>query len=108
MQIDDELGSNLHVRAACGQPLSAEEQAQLQAWYDEKDREEYELLKANSPPRQKDEDRDRLDFTLELAVARLDELIQQNRQIAAQNEKLILLIESLRNSSPTFPLQKQA
>ncbi len=45
MQFNDELGSRLHDRATRVQPLSAEEQAQLQAWYDEKDREEYEIMK---------------------------------------------------------------
>ncbi|HMV50295.1 MAG TPA: hypothetical protein PLD20_26725 [Blastocatellia bacterium] len=107
MQINDELGSRLHDRATRGQPLSAEERAQLQDWYDEKDREEHEMLKANSPLWQKDAERNRLDSTLELAIARLDEVIRQNRQLAAQNEKLIALIESLRDSPSVFALQKQ-
>ena len=94
-------------RATRGQPLSAEERAQLQDWYDEKDREEHEMLKANSPLWQKDAERNRLDSTLELAIARLDEVIRQNRQLAAQNEKLIALIESLRDSPSVFALQKQ-
>jgi len=38
--ISDELGQRLHNRAALNQSLSAEEEAQLQAWYDAMDRAE--------------------------------------------------------------------
>ena len=43
--ISDELGVKLHDQATRGLPLSVEEQAQLQAWYDEKDREEAAMLR---------------------------------------------------------------
>ncbi len=51
MEIDNQLGQQLHDRATRGQTLTVEEQAQLQAWYDFHDQAEAELLRANWKPR---------------------------------------------------------
>ncbi|OQX00772.1 MAG: hypothetical protein BWK73_47700 [Thiothrix lacustris] len=43
-RVSDDLGKSLHDRATRGYPLSDEEGAQLQCWYDEQDAEEAAML----------------------------------------------------------------
>ena len=44
--ISDYLGKALHDKATCGVILSAEEQVQLQTWYDEQDAQEAAMYAA--------------------------------------------------------------
>lgn len=90
--ITDELGIALHDRATRGVPLSDAEQAQLQAWYEEKDREETALLKLSSAQLQEAESALQMRQLLTL----ITELTRQNETIAKQNEVLISEVAALR------------
>jgi hypothetical protein len=48
--ISDEVGQKLHDRATRGETLATEEQAQLEQWYAQHDREELERLSADPVP----------------------------------------------------------
>ena len=47
--IRDELGAELHDRYSLDEPLTPQEQAQLEAWYAQKDSAEAALLEQNQP-----------------------------------------------------------
>lgn len=90
--ITDELGVTLHDRATRGLPLSAAEQTQLQAWYEEKDREEAALLKLTPTDLREAEAVRQMRQMLML----ITELTQQNETVARQNEALLSEIAALR------------
>jgi predicted RNase H-like nuclease (RuvC/YqgF family) len=113
MEIDDELGMKLHDKATRGLPLSTEEQAQLQSWYDKWDRIEMEQLRLT--PEQMAEEESRLAelrAQVEAEEMQVAELIKSNWELARQNEALHAEIESLRQqlterivSKPSQPPQ---
>ncbi len=92
--IDDELGVKLHHLTTTGGTLSEEERAQLQAWYDEKDREEAEMLRANRRPLI---DQDLLDEQIAGLHELLAQIVRQNQRIANQNDALLAEIANLRS-----------
>lgn len=97
MEIDDELGMKLHDKATRGQPLSAEEQAQLQSWYDKWDRIEMEQL-GLTPERMAEEEGRLAELRAQVQAeeTQVAELAELNCELARQNEALRAEIESLR------------
>lgn len=97
MEIDDELGRQLHDRATRGQQLSIEEQSQLQAWYDKWDRIEMGQL-GLTPERIAAEEAElaELQAIVEAEEARVAELAESNWRLAQQNDALRAEIEVLR------------
>ncbi len=92
--VSTELGLQLHDRATRGQVLTAEEQVQLDRWYQQQDAAEAELLEVSQP---------RL-LNLELqqvdqAVSHLASVVQQIQQTTAENraikQEIILLQQQL-------------
>jgi hypothetical protein len=81
--LSDELGMQLHDRETTGEPLTAQEKAQLEAWYAQKDAAENAMLQRtqvqlpNLVMLQ-----DRVDATIEqltLGVQRLHQITQENK-----------------------------
>ncbi len=91
--ITDDLGVALHQRSALGQPLSDEERQQLQAWYDEKDREEAQMLRLSSTALNLAE----MVIQMRQMIALITELTRQNNVISKQNESLLAEIVALRH-----------
>jgi hypothetical protein len=48
--VSDEIGMELHNRHTLGEPLTAQEAGQLEAWYAEKDAAEAAMFAANAAP----------------------------------------------------------
>ena len=97
MQIDDELGVSLHDRATRGLPLSAEEEIQLQAWYDKWDQIEMEQLKLTPDQAAAEEARlVQLRAQIEDAETQVTWLIESNLKVTRQNDLLRAEIEVLR------------
>jgi hypothetical protein len=48
--VSDEIGMQLHDRETIGEPLTAQEKAQLEAWYAQKDVAEAAMLAADQVP----------------------------------------------------------
>jgi hypothetical protein len=48
--VSDEIGMQLHDRETIGEPLTAQEKAQLEAWYTQKDVAEAAMLEADQVP----------------------------------------------------------
>lgn len=90
--VSDEVGLKLHDRATRGQTLTAEEQVLLQAWYDEKNREEAAQLNLSATTASVTE----LEEQVRKAEQQALELIRQNQAIAAQNEAIRANIALLR------------
>ena len=98
MQIDDELGANLHDRKTRGQPLIAEEELQLQAWYDKWDEIEMEQLKPTPDQVAAEEARlVQLRAQIKDAETQVAWLIESNLNVIRQNDLLRAEIEVLRN-----------
>ncbi len=97
MEIDDELGQQLHDLATRGHQLSAEEEAQLQSWYDKWDLIEMEQL-GLTPEQIAAEEAQlaELRVQVEAEEARVAEIAESNWQLTKQNEALRAEIESLR------------
>jgi hypothetical protein len=97
MEIDDELGRQLHDRATRGQTLSAEEQEQLQAWYDKWDRIEMEQF-GLTPEQEAAEEARLTELHAQIAAeeALLAEILTRNQTLVAQNEALRAEIRSLK------------
>ena len=89
MEIDDTLGYELHDRTTRGLPLIAEEQAQLQAWYDQWERLEMAQW-GLTLEQQAEEERQLAELQAQVAEAeaKLAEVLTHNRKVAAQNEAL--------------------
>jgi small-conductance mechanosensitive channel len=84
-------GQYLHDRSTRGKPLSAEEQTELQAWYDEMDEAESKILNAA----RKDVDLTALHAQVDAAnqqllaeVKRLQEITLENNRLLAENNAL--------------------
>ncbi|MFO1433126.1 MAG: hypothetical protein U1F76_23980 [Candidatus Competibacteraceae bacterium] len=85
--------AQLHDKATRGIPLSAEEQAELDAWYAEQDRAEDQLLgPANTSKPLND-----LHVPVEQALTRLLKTAQQIQYLATQNDALRRKIAALQN-----------
>jgi hypothetical protein len=82
--IPDDLGQQLHDRATRGEPLGAEEQAQLQEWYARHDQEEMTRLAAAPLPR----DLVELQALVQQATAQLVTQAQRIQALTAENAQL--------------------
>jgi hypothetical protein len=81
MSLDDRL-QQLHDKATRGMTLSAEEQAQLAAWYAEQDQRESTLLE----PPGSSQHRAALHAQVESALAQLPTVTQRIQELTAHNE----------------------
>ncbi len=103
--LDDDLAAKLHLQSVLGEPLSAEEQTQLQAWYDAGDREEAEMLRANRRRRLiEDGIEDRILETVKL----IETLLKRIREVEAENESLRQEIAALRAKAVVYPESQAA
>jgi hypothetical protein len=92
LMISDELGMQLHDRWTRGQKLTAEERAQLEAWYQQRDAVEAQQLNqvfttAGIPG---------LQAQVEMTLTQLGTVIQRIQQVTAENEGLRQEISALR------------
>lgn len=88
---DIEFGSRLHDRATCGEPLSSEEQQQLDAWYAEQDTAEMLLLQGpNSIINMAT-----LNLQIETVLAQLAALAEHIQQVTLENQRLRTEISAL-------------
>ena len=94
-------GQFLHNRSTRGLPLSAEEQIELQAWYDELDEAESKILNASK----KSVDLEALRALVKAADEQLLIAVKRLHEIERENERLRLVNDSLRellsHQSPT-------
>ena len=90
--ISDDVGVQLHHRAVFGKPLSAEERAQLQSWYDEQDRIEMKTLGLDKPSAELAE----LQAQVQWLEALAEQLTRENEEIEARNRELHAEIAVLR------------
>ena len=79
--IDDEKGKLLHHRFSLGETLTAEEQAQLTAWYHSKDKSEADLL---SQPEEA-VDLETLRNQIDTASVQLSAVSERIRQVTDEN-----------------------
>jgi hypothetical protein len=84
MMSTDDLAKQLHDKASRGIVLSAEEQAQLEAWYAEQDQAESAVLGPTSSPQR----RAALHTQVETALAQLRTVTQRIQDLMAQNEAM--------------------
>jgi hypothetical protein len=103
--IDDELGAKLHDRATTGGQLSAEEQEQLRRWYDAKDREEAEMLRANRKSLLTDGE---INERIREALTVIQTLLKKIEETEAENESLKQEIAELRKRATAQPIPKAA
>jgi hypothetical protein len=82
--IAEDIGKALHDRATRGQPLSADDQAVLDAWYAQQDAEEGVLL-AECPPLQ---DLEALRAEVDAARSLLGTVVQRIQMQAVENDRL--------------------
>jgi chromosome segregation ATPase len=94
----NELGMQLHDRFTRGQVLSAEEQEQLERWYQQQDAEEDKQLIPASPTAKISDLRSQVDLTL----TQLTTSIQQIRQVTSENEELRREISTLQQQLNTL------
>jgi hypothetical protein len=80
--LPDDLAKQLHDKATSGMALSAEEQAQLAAWYTEQDQQESAIL----GPRSSSQRLATLRAHVETALAQLLTATQRIQELTAQNE----------------------
>jgi hypothetical protein len=83
--LGDEFGMQLHDRQTSGEPLTAQEKAQLDAWYAQKDAAEKSMLEATQVPLPNLVAlQDRVDITIEqltAGVQRLHQITQENKSL---------------------------
>ena len=91
--LTDEQAIPLHHRAALGQPLTAEERAQLAAWYAQKDEEEAEMLKLNQG--NEEAELEEIKRQLNLSLKQLVLEVERRLQIDRDNERLLIEIKKL-------------
>ncbi len=91
--ISNELGLRLHDRDTLGQPLTAQEQEQLTAWYAEQDAAEAALLEAHAIPLPS---LTALQFQVNQANEQLSLGVQRLQQIMLDNDVLREEIASLK------------
>jgi septal ring factor EnvC (AmiA/AmiB activator) len=82
--ISDERGMQLHDRATVGEPLTADEQVQLEDWYAQKDAEEAAMLGLRDQPDQ----REQLRAQIQVGLAQIQAVTQSIRQVSEENEGL--------------------
>jgi hypothetical protein len=83
--LSDELGMQLHDRETIGEPLTAQEKAQLEAWYAKKDAAEKSMLEAAQVPLPNLVVlQDQIDIAIEqltVGVQRLHQITQENKSL---------------------------
>jgi hypothetical protein len=86
--ISDELGMQLHDRETIGEPLTAQEKAQLGAWYAQKDAAEKSMIEATQMPLPNLVMlQDQVDIAIEqltTGVQRLQQITQENKLLRAE------------------------
>lgn len=95
--ISKELGMQLHDRWTRGQTLTAEEQVQLEAWYQQQDAVEAQQLNQVFTAAGIED----LQSQVEMALKQMAVAIQRVRQITAENERLRREISVLRQQLAT-------
>ena len=90
--LTDEQAIKLHQCAALDEPLTAEEQAELEAWYAKQDEEEAKTLKLDEKDGELEEIRQKLRVSLNQLVVETQRL----QQIEEENEALHREVTSLR------------
>jgi len=90
--ISDDLAKQLHDRATRGEPLSAEEQAQLEKWYVLQDNAESKALGLTAA----EKTLTTLQAQVDAALAQLMTVTKRIQEIAAENETLRREITALR------------
>jgi hypothetical protein len=86
-------GQSLHERAAGGESLSADERAELDAWYASMDAEEDAHLNRGANP---ELDVEKLRSELQIRLQELEGLVGKSRAMEARNEQLRLEIGHLK------------
>jgi peptidoglycan hydrolase CwlO-like protein len=82
--ISDELGIQLHDRVTRGEPLTNEEQKQLENWYALQDSHESSLLKSATA----DPDVSELRTQVEVVLSQLTAITHRIQQVTQENEML--------------------
>jgi septal ring factor EnvC (AmiA/AmiB activator) len=82
--ISDKRGMQLHDRATMGEPLTDDEQVQLEDWYAQKDAEEAAMLGITNQPDQ----REQLRAQIQVGLAQIQAVTQSIRQVSEENEGL--------------------
>lgn len=102
--ISDDLGKVLHDKATRGMTLSAEEQAQLQSWYDEQDAEEAAMYAAVP---EEVTGVARLQAQIDMTLTQLMSMTRRIHEVMLENKALRQEIEGLRRQLiASIPLQK--
>jgi hypothetical protein len=83
--LSDELGMQLHDRETIGEPLTAQEKAQLEDWYTQKDAAEKSMLEATQMPLP---NLVMLQDQVDIAIEQLTTGVQQLQQITQENKSL--------------------
>jgi hypothetical protein len=83
--VSDELRMQLHDRDTIGEPLTAQEKAQLEAWYTQKDAAETAMLEAAQVPLP---DLVVLQDQVDTVISQLTVGVQQLQQITQENKSL--------------------
>lgn len=101
--IYDDLGKALHDKATCGVILSAEEQVQLQAWYDEQDTQEAAMYAAVPEVTSVA----RLQTQIDVTLTQLMSMTRRIQEVMLENKVLRQEIEGLRRQLvASLPLKK--
>jgi len=91
--ISDDLGQVLHDRSTRGETLSAEEQIQLETWYEDQDNLESNIL-VTTP---EENTIANLQSQIEVALSQLISITKRIQEVVAENEILRQDIKSLRH-----------
>jgi hypothetical protein len=100
----DELAKQLHDKATRGLALSAEEQAQLEAWYTEQDQREHAILS----PTGSSQRLATLHTQVETALAQLLTVTQRIQELTVHNETLRREIAVLQRQLPLTSTREPA
>jgi hypothetical protein len=88
--LSDELGMRLHERETMGEPLTAQEKAQLEAWYAQKDAAETAMFASTQVPLP---NLVILQNQVDIVISQLVTDVQQLQQITQENKLLREKIE---------------
>ena len=83
--LSDEIGMQLHDRETIGEPLTAQERSQLEAWYAQKDAAEKSMLEATQMPLP---NLVILQDQVDIAIEQLTAGVQRLHQITQENKSL--------------------
>lgn len=101
--ISDDLGKILHDKSTCGVILSAEEQAQLQMWYDEQDAQEAAMYAAAPEVTSIA----RLQAQIDVTLTQLMNMTRRIQEVMLENKALRQETEGLRRQLvASLPLKK--